>query len=260
MSTHRTSRASAIAALIVMLMCVDAGAQQATRRELSPTGEKIKAAMEASIRTDAERARDRNRRPIQTLEFFGLKDDMRVLELVPGGGWYTKILAPVLREDGELYVAMGTAGVARNLLDQPGFDRVKVVPVEASSERVGGRTLLGEFSFDVDDVDLALTFRNLHNYTKEGRLAIAQAVYESLKPGAHYGVVDHTRRHMQRDDVENGRRMDPVLMIMEIQSVGFVLVDTSPLHYRRDDELIYEVGRRSVTGNTDRFTLLFRKP
>ena len=65
---------------------------------------------------------------------------------------------------------------------------------------------------------------------------------------------------MQPDDVENRRRVDPVLMIKEIQSVGFELVDFSDLHYRLDDELRYEVGRRSVSGNTDRFTLLFRKP
>jgi len=59
---------------------------------------------------------------------------------------------------------------------------------------------------------------------------------------------------------ESRRRMDPVLIIKEVQSAGFELVDYSTLHYRADDELRYEVGRRSVAGNTDRFTLLFRRP
>ena len=54
--------------------------------------------------------------------------------------------------------------------------------------------------------------------------------------------------------------MDPVLAIREIQAAGFEFVDYSDLHYRPDDELRYEVGRRTVTGNTDRFTLLFRRP
>jgi predicted methyltransferase len=54
--------------------------------------------------------------------------------------------------------------------------------------------------------------------------------------------------------------MDPVLMIKEIEEAGFEFVDFSDLHYRYDDELVYEVGRRSVTGNTDRFTMLFKKP
>jgi predicted methyltransferase len=64
---------------------------------------------------------------------------------------------------------------------------------------------------------------------------------------------------MQADDNENGRRVDPVLAIKEIQASGFELVDYSDLHYRADDELLYEVGRRSVTGNTDRWTLKFKK-
>jgi len=72
--------------------------------------------------------------------------------------------------------------------------------------------------------------------------------------------VDHTRRHMAEDTYETWRRMDPVQMIKEIEAAGFEFVDYSTLHYRPDDELLYEVGRKTVTGNTDRFTLLFRKP
>ena len=62
---------------------------------------KLKDAMAADIRTDAEKERDRNRRPVQTLEFFGFRDDMKIVELLPGGGWYTKLLAPVVKENGE---------------------------------------------------------------------------------------------------------------------------------------------------------------
>ena len=87
-----------------------------------------------------------------------------------------------------------------------------------------------------------------------------EAAFAALKPGGLYGVVDHTRRHMEPDWSENWRRMDPVAMIIEIQAAGFELVAASDLHFRPDDELEYEVGRASVTGNTDRFTLLFHKP
>ena len=59
---------------------------------------KLKTAMASDIRTEAEKGRDRNRRPIATLEFFGLRDDMKIVELIPGGGWYTKLLVPVVRE------------------------------------------------------------------------------------------------------------------------------------------------------------------
>jgi predicted methyltransferase len=112
----------------------------------------------------------------------------------------------------------------------------------------------------VKNIDLALTFRNLHNFTRAGRRNINQGVFKALKRGGRYGVVDHTRRHMQSDSLENWRRVDPVAMIREIEDVGFKFVKYSSLHYRYDDELRYEVGRRSVSGNTDRFTLLFEKP
>ncbi|MDH5453175.1 MAG: hypothetical protein OEX14_07460, partial [Paracoccaceae bacterium] len=82
----------------------------------------------------------------------------------------------------------------------------------------------------------------------------------ALKRGGLYGVVDHTRRHMEKLNEENRRRIDPVLVIKEMLDIGFEFVGYSDLHFRADDELEYEVGRHTVTGNTDRFTLLFRKP
>jgi predicted methyltransferase len=86
------------------------------------------------------------------------------------------------------------------------------------------------------------------------------AVFEALKPGGVYAVVDHNRRHMESDNPENRRRVDPVQAILEIEGAGFEFVDFSDLHFRPDDELRYEVGRKTVTGNTDRWTLKFIKP
>lgn len=224
--------------------------------------EKIAAAMTADIRTEAEVARDRNRKPVETLTFFGLRDDMRVLELLPGGGWYTKLLAPVLRENGELYVAIGTDRVRDDLKPQPGFDHINVIDIGVELQRTGPfRTNdVAPFDFGVTGIDMALTFRNMHNFTPEGRAVINAAVYEALKSGGLYGVVDHTRRHMEPMWNENRRRSDPVQIIKEALDAGFELVGYSDLHFKPDDELRYEVGRATVTGNTDRFTLLFRKP
>ena len=223
---------------------------------------KLEAAIQSDIRTEAEVARDGNRKPLETLTFFRLEEDMHVLELLPGGGWYSKLLAPVLAENGKLSVAVGTQNVAK-LVEDGTLPDVNVVDVDMSSfTRAEGerRFSVPGLSIDVDDVDLALTFRNLHNLTEDGRRVMNEAVFQALNKGGLYGVVDHTRRHMQADNSENWRRMDPVLMIKEIEAVGFEFVDFSDLHYRYDDELVYEVGRRSVSGNTDRFTLLFRKP
>ncbi|MEL7449257.1 MAG: methyltransferase [Pseudomonadota bacterium] len=224
--------------------------------------DKVNAALAADIRTDAEKERDRNRKPLATLQFFGLQDDMRVMELIPGGGWYTKILAPVLAENGKLYLALGTRGVRENLVGKEGFEEMEVLDVDASFERDGPfRTNnVDQVAFPVDDLDMVLTFRNMHNFTADARAKINAAVFDSLKSGGHYGVVDHTARHMEPMSAENRRRLDPVIAIQEVVAAGFEFVGFSDLHYKPDDELRFEVGRKSVTGNTDRFTLLFRKP
>lgn len=214
--------------------------------------ESIKQAMSSDIRTDREKARDSNRKPVETLQFFGIKDDMRVLELVPGGGWYTKLLAPALRDKGQFYLSLGTKGLKESLLKQNPFDKVKLVGSEGYE--------FENLNFNVNDLDAVLTFRNYHDFDENERVSVNKAAYKALKPGGVYGVVDHTRRHMQKKNDENGRRFDPVLAIKEIQQAGFVLVDYSNLHYKSDDELRFEVGRKTVRGNSDRFTLLFKKP
>ena len=223
---------------------------------------KVDAALAAESRPEADRERDRNRRPLETLTFFGLQDDMRVLELLPGGGWYTRVLAPVLAENGTLYVSIGTNRVKTTVLTEPGFEEVVVLENNANVRRPDGARYyaMDDFDFGVSDLDMVLTFRNLHNFDAESRARMNRQVFKALKSGGLYGVVDHTKRHMEPENVENRRRIDPVLVIKEMQDVGFELVEFSDLHYRADDELEYEVGRRSVSGNTDRFTMLFRKP
>ena len=223
---------------------------------------KLKTAMAAEIRTDAEKERDRNRRPVQTLKFFGLRDDMKIVELIPGGGWYTELLAPVMKENGEYYAALGTSRISKSLVGKPGFEDVQVVAEDAKMYRKeGARTYsLETTGLGVSDADMVLTFRNYHNFDAEGRAAMNRVAFDALKSGGVYAVVDHTRRHMEGDTPENRRRMDPVQAIHEIQAAGFEFVDFSDMHYRADDELRFEVGRKTVTGNTDRWTLKFVKP
>ena len=212
----------------------------------------IKLAMVSEARTDKEKNRDRNRKPAETLEFFGIREDMKVLEIIPGGGWYTKLLAPALRDKGQFYLSLGTKRLSDSLLTKKPFDKVKAIgPVDYKLENL---------DFEVNDLDAVLTFRNYHNFDEKERTSINKAAFSALKPGGVYGVVDHTRRHMQKKNDENGRRFDPVLAIKEIQQAGFTLVDYSNLHYKSDDELRFEVGRKTVNGNSDRFTLLFKKP
>ncbi len=223
---------------------------------------KVEAALAAESRPQADVERDRNRRPLETLKFFGLEDDMTVLELLPGRGWYTRVLAPVLAENGKLYVALGTDTLSNSVLTEPGFEKVQVIETDANVRRPEGSRyyVLDDFEFGKSGVDMVLTFRNMHNFDAESRNRLNRAVFEVLRPGGLYGVVDHTKRHMEPENPENRRRIDPVLVIKEMLDIGYEFIGFSDLHYRPDDELRFEVGRRTVTGNTDRFSLLFRKP
>lgn len=236
-------------------------AAPAAADDFTATADRIRAAMASDIRGPEDTARDAERMPLETLEFFGLRENMKIVELLPGGGWYTKLLAQVVAENGEYYAAIGTGRVKETLTGKPGFEKMQIVAEDAKVYRPEGAPnyVLETTGLGVTDADMVLTFRNYHNFGPEGRAALNKAVYDALKPGGIYAVVDHSRRHMEPDNPENRRRMDPVLAIKEIQAAGFDLVDYSDVHFRPDDELRYEVGRKTVTGNTDRFTLKFVK-
>jgi predicted methyltransferase len=195
------------------------------------------------------------------LEFFGLRDNMKIIELIPGGGWYTKILAPVVSDKGEYYAAIGTGRIS-NLIEESGFEKIKIVAQQAKIYRKEGASFysLEADSLGVKDLDIVFTFRNYHNFAEEGRRNMNKLAFEALKSGGVYAVVDHTARHMEQPTPANRRRLDPVLAIKEIQEAGFELIDYTDIHYRADDELRYEVGVKSVSGNTDRWTIKFRKP
>jgi len=249
---------------LLALICLGLSSSLLAESDFDKTEAKLKVAMEHERRGE-DNSRDKNRMPVETLKFFGLRDDMTVLELLPGGGWYTRLLAPVLEDEGKLYVSIGAERVAKATEGQAGFGALELIPFNRENFiRTPGvrRVSVPEFSFAIKkkNVDLVLTFRNLHNFDEEGRLNMNKAVFKALKSGGHYGIIDHTRRHMEADHNEVWRRMDPVQVIKEIEAAGFEFVDYSNLHYRADDELRYEVGRKSVSGNTDRFTLLFKKP
>ena len=256
MSVPGVIRLAAITALAL------SPALQAQQAAPTPFQQRVQAAMQGSIRTPEERARDVNRLPVEILSFFRMREDMRVIEVLPAGGWFTKILAPVLSEKGKLYVTHPPGFYA------DAFQRVKVLPGLEKVEEVGwgatGGGSGGPFGpsgkWAVAPVDLVVTFRNYHNFSPADRATVNKSTFDALKSGGYYGIVDHTRRHNEPGTRENGRRVDPVLVIKEVQDAGFVLVDFSNLYYRPDDALALEVGNPAVNDRTDRVALLFRKP
>ncbi len=221
----------------------------------------VQKAMASPIRDDADRAADVYRKPDQALSFFGLKNNMRVIELIPAGGYYTKILGQVLNDKGQLYEGADGEAVADKLAGW-GLGKVQVLDDKFESTKTDkrGHNSVAPFEFPVKDVDMVLTFRNMHNMSPEGRTVLNTAVFNALKPGGIYGVVDHTRRHMEPWIEELWRRVDPVTMIKELQGIGFVFVDYSDLAAQPNDDLTLDSTNPALNRNSDNFTLKFRKP
>jgi predicted methyltransferase len=230
--------------------------QQALAADPATTRSKIEANLQGSIREAAEVARDANRKPAEVLEFFGLEDDMKVLEISPATGYWSKFVGPTLCENGgELVFSVGVSDNFKNdVMSLPGLECTSAINDDVNLGNIP------PFEFETGDFDLVLTFWNLHNPSAEDRQNMNRAVFNALKSGGIYGVVDHTRRHGQPTSRAVGRRLDPVLVIKEMVDVGFEFVDFSDMHYHPEDDLTQEVGTPGVRGNTDRFTLKFRKP
>lgn len=233
-----------------------------TNAEITPLQKNISNVMKMEHRTDADKKRDANRSPVQALSFFGFKQNMKVIEFAPGNGWYTKILAPLLEKEGELHLAYKNEWLDAldPLLAQKGFKSTVKLPIELEWNNKEYKYDLGNLSFGMNDADMVLNIREYHNFNLADKTKLNNEAFKALKPGGLYVIVDHSRRHMAVETRELARREDPVKVILEVQSAGFVLEKSSDMFYRPDDELRYEVGRKTVTGNTDRFTLVFRKP
>lgn len=245
------------------------------------TGSAIDSALAGSHRSDANRARDAYRHPKETLQFFGLRDDMTVIELWPGGGWYTEVLAPVLRERGKLVAAFADpAKGAYYTRTRTAFeDKLKAAP--AIYDRVDLITFHPPEAVTLGAVgtaDMVLTFRNLHNWMQNGKLdPVFLAAYRALKPGGIFGVVEH-RARPDADDATVAKsgyvREDHAIRIA--QSVGFKLVAKSEINANPKDTKDYPQGvwtlppsyrlgdvdraKYAAIGESDRMTLMFIKP
>jgi predicted methyltransferase len=256
---HRTR--SSLFTLVTSLV-VTAPALCAQQAGPTPFQQGVLKAMQGEIRTPEERARDVNRLPVEILTFFRMREDMRVIEILPAGGWFTKLLGPALKDKGKLYVTHPEGRYAeqyRAIAKLPGLEKVEEIGWGAAP--VAGSGAFGPSGpWKVDPVDIVVTFRNYHNFSSADRGTVNKSVFDALKPGGLYGIVDHTRRHNEPTNRENGRRVDPVIVIREVQAAGFELLDSSNLYYKPEDALTLEVANQAVNDRTDRIALLFRKP
>jgi predicted methyltransferase len=265
----------------VMLVLAAGAAIAAQPAELAPADQDaLKAAIAAPTRTPANLARDRYRHPEETLAFFAVRPSDTVVEIWPGGGWYTEILAPyVLRGGGTYYAAAAGAN---------GHNGVRRL-MEAAPALYGGARLVafpatqpGDARVPDGSADVVLTFRNVHNWMgSEGREPMAEdafrQMYAMLRPGGTLGVVEHRlpeRADAEREQTSGYVKVSTVRRLAE--AAGFRFVGASEVNANPRDTADWPRGvwtlpptlrlgdqdreRYLAIGESDRMTLRFVKP
>ncbi len=274
--------------VLAALVVIGAGGAQQSTEAQSGSSAALDAVLAGANRSAANKARDRYRHPKETLEFFGLVPDMTVVEIWPGGGWYTEILGPYLRESGRLYVAQ-YGSTPPFPYQQREMDAL-AAKLRAAPElyRSVTPTALNFFTNELavapaGSADLVLTFRNVHNWFQEGygppnaaELAF-KAMFDALKPGGTLGVVDHrwpdpaTEDPSARSGYISERRVVELAEKAGFELAGGSAVNNNPLDTHDYPEGVWTLppdlalGERDrerylAIGESDRFTLKFVKP
>src|ERR1700722_16629047 len=236
-------------------------------------------AVASPARSPTAVARDPARHPVEELTFFGLAPTMTVVELWPGGGYWTDILGPYLAAGGHYYIALPPPG---NAEEDAGVKRLRE-RIASEKDRLGTvhETMLGAGHFDIapsGSADLVLTFRNLHNWMDGGYAdAAIAACFRALKPGGILGIEEHRARTDQPQDprAKNGYvRQDYTIEMAK--RAGFVLVESSEMNANPRDTKDWVDGvwtlpptlsqkdkdrdRYLAIGEADNYVMKFRKP
>ncbi|HEU0276490.1 MAG TPA: hypothetical protein VFQ95_01520 [Rhodanobacteraceae bacterium] len=268
---------STLAFLTVALLAAAQAVAAAPPIASGSTASMLDAAVNGAWRPAADKARDPYRHPAQTLEFFGIRPDMTVIELAPGGGWYTRILAPLLYARGHLIELTWPNDQKFNALlasDPAIFGHVQRGPEFTPFAAHSAHLTLGP----PDSADMVVTFRNMHDFHNAGTMdGVLAAAYAVLKPGGVLGitdnrampnadpdVVDHTlHRNVESDMIEAGLK------------AGFQLAGVSQINANPKDPLDVVVfklapgfahdtpaerAKFAAIGESDAMTLKFVKP
>lgn len=229
------------------------------------------AAVADPARPAADKASDAERKPAELLAFAGIQPGDKVADLMPGGGYFTRLFSRVVGSGGHVY-AIVPASLDR--ARPSAGDAIKTL----AADPVYGNTSLLIRPYDELEVgeplDLVWTSQNYHDvygavsvFAVEGSRGPEQAakldaaVYRALRPGGVYVVVDHAAKAgASEQDAHDLHRIDPAVVIAQAEAVGFVLEARSGLLANPDDDLGKTVFAPEIKGRTDKFVLRFRKP
>jgi predicted methyltransferase len=252
------------AATFVAASCLCACASHAPRMSAPTPAAAIAAALADANRPDADKQRDAMRKPAETLAFAGVKPGDSVGELLPGGGYYTRILSKVVGSNGHVYALSPPraadapperpepAARTKAIAADPAYSNVQVV--------VAPLTAIA-FPSPLDLVWTSQNYHDLHNAAAVDLVAFDRQVFDALKPGGVFLVLDHAAAPGSgARDTSTLHRIDPETVKKEALAAGFVLDGSSDLLHNGDDAHTMKVFDPLIRGNTDQFLLRFRKP
>jgi predicted methyltransferase len=274
-----SKRRLSVGVVVSMVMVVAASTVVGAETD---AGTLVDTVLVADHRSDKNKARDLYRHPKETLLFFGFRADQTVVEMTPGGGWYTELLAPVLRGRGIYYAAVNRVGdkTPEALRDVDRLYRSKLAdrPDLYDQVRLSVSTPPDSFAFaPAGTADLVLTFRNVHNWARAATVdAIFKAFFDALKPGGSLGVVEHRAREgTSAEQMIKTGYMTEAFVIEAATKAGFVLAAKSEINANPRDTKDYPDGvwtlpptlklgdqdkeRYLAIGESDRMTLKFTK-
>jgi len=270
---YRNFCAAVLAGVVLVAACATDSSRQVTAQTLTSI-------LAGDQRTEENRARDRYRHPKETLLFFGIRPQMKVMEVWPEPGWYTEVIAPLLRDSGVYYAAVTPDPGSKHVTQRLVAFRAKLAarPDLYQHVQVVNFPLDGTDAVPPESLDMVLTFRNIHNWMADDKAAQAFAsMYRALKPGGVLGVVEHRGNPaVSQDPQAKSGYVNEDYAIRLIEAQGFRLGAKSQVNANPKDSKDYEQGvwtlppsyrlgprdhdKYAAIGESDRFTLRFVKP
>jgi len=220
----------------------------------------IDRAINDASRPESDRALDANRLPAEILNFAGIEAGWKVGDIVPGNGYYARILSTAVGEDGHVY-AFNPSWVAERFTDSNSALGELADTRMNMSRVVGSIEAFGEGMDTPLDAIFMVLFYHDTGYDGTDRAAMNEALFKALRPGGVFLVIDHhAPEGSGLDSVQTTHRIDSAVVIEEVTAAGFVLDSESGILENADDPRNISVFDDSIRRQTDRFVYLFRKP